>query len=150
MAGNTVCATYARDLQNAIHDHGVGQHVFKLMLYTSLSGLNADLAWTTSTNEVVGAGYVANGATLTNVAPSLSGKTGFSQWEDITFSGADFSTVGGVIYNSTPKGVVAAGPWPTVMVLDFGKTVTRSGTDLVVRMPTADALNALVRVRVEE
>ena len=149
MAGNTICVSYAAEVLKSMHDHRVGGHVFKLMLFTSLENLNSNTSLTTSTNEVSGTGYVAGGATLTNIAPDSSGKVGFCSFEPVTFPAADFSTVGAVIYNSTPYGLATAGPYPTVMVLDFGQTVTRSGTDLVVQMPTTDELNSLIRIIIE-
>lgn len=113
---------------------------YKIALYTSAATLDATTTAYTVTNEVSGTGYTAGGETLTVVAPTTSGTTAFVDFANVTWSAADFTARGALIYDSTTAGT------PAVAVLDFGADKTSSGGDFVVQFPTADASNAIVRV----
>jgi len=77
---------------------------------------------------------------LTNVTPTTSGTTAFTDFNDITFTSATITARGALIYNDT-----AAGD-PTVVVLDFGTDKTSTAGDFQVVFPTADASNAIIRI----
>jgi hypothetical protein len=84
--------------------------------------------------------YSAGGGALTNVTPTTSGTTAFTDFDDITFTSATITARGALIYNDT-----AAGD-PAVVVLDFGTDKTSTAGDFQVVFPTADASNAIIRI----
>jgi hypothetical protein len=92
------------------------------------------------TNEASGSGYSAGGAALTNVTPTTSGTTAFTDFNDLTFSAATITARGALIYNDT-----AAGD-PAVVVLDFGSDKTSTSGDFTIIFPTADSSNAIIRI----
>ena len=68
-----------------------------------------------STNqEASGTNYTAGGAALTNINPTTSGTTAFTDFADLTFGTATITARGCMIYNDTASGD------PTVAVFDFG------------------------------
>jgi len=122
----------------AKHDFTVGGSTFNLALYDDNASLNADTTVYSTTDEVTGTGYSAGGAALTNITPVLGGTTAYADFADLTFSTVTLTARGGLIYNSANNEAVA--------VLDFGTNQTRTAADLVIQFPTADALNAIVRI----
>lgn len=119
--------------------HDFSSDTFKLALYDADANLGASTTAYSATNEVVGSGYSAGGETLTAVAPTSSGVTAYSDFADVTFSTVTISARGGLVYNSSQANKAVA-------ILDFGYTVTKTAADLVVTFPTADAVNAIVRI----
>jgi hypothetical protein len=93
-----------------------------------------------ATNEVSGTGYTAKGAALTNINPTTSGTTAFTDFADLTFSSSSITARGALIFNDT-----AAGD-PAVCALDFGADKTSSSGDFTIQFPTADASNAIIRI----
>ena len=77
---------------------------------------------------------------MTNVTPTSSGTTAFTDFNDITFTSATITARGALIYNDS-----AAGD-PTVVVLDFGSDKTSTSGDFQIVFPTADASNAIIRI----
>jgi hypothetical protein len=93
------------------------------------------------TNEVANSGsYSAGGGALTNVTPTTSGTTAFTDFDDITFTSATITARGALIYNDT-----AAGD-PSVVVLDFGSDKASTAGDFQIVFPTADASSAIIRI----
>lgn len=130
----------------AAHDFRLsGGDTFKIALYTNSATFDATTTAYTATNETTGTGYTAGGNTLTNVDPTSTSTTAFTDFADTSWSSASFTARGALIYNSTPTAGLGLTN-PTVCVLDFGsdKTVT-SGTFTVV-FPTPDASNAIIRI----
>lgn len=113
--------------------------VFKIALFTSSATFSAATTAYAATNEVVGTGYTAGGATLTNVTPTSSGTTAFVDFSDVTWSTATITARGALIYNSSKSNKAVA-------VLDFGSDKTSTAADFVVTFPAADATNAIVRL----
>jgi hypothetical protein len=115
-------------------------NAFKMALYTSSATLGASTTAYTATNEVAnGNGYTTTGATLTNVTPSTSGTTAFTDFADVTWSTASFTARGCLIYNDTNSD-------RAVSAHDFGSDKTASGGDFQVTFPAADASNAIIRI----
>lgn len=103
--------------------------------YANITG-NAD--------ETTGTGYTAGGANLTNVDPTSTGTTAFTDFSpDPSWTSASFSTVGCMIYNSTWTGPVQN---PSVSTHDFGGTQTVASGTFTAVMPVADATNAILRI----
>jgi hypothetical protein len=127
------------------HDFSAaGGHTFKLALYTSSATLGASTTDYSTTNEVVGTGYTAGGATLTNVEPTSSGTTALLDFADVSWAGATFTARGAVLYNTTTAG--GGSTTDAVAVLDFGTDKTVSAGTFTVNFPTADASSAIIRI----
>lgn len=144
--GNFMCTSFKVQLMQAAHDFRLtGGDTFKIALYTNSATFDATTTAYTVTNEISGTGYTAGGNTLTNVDPTSTTTTAFTDFADTSWSSASFTARGALLYNSTPTAGLGLTN-PTVCVLDFGsdRTVT-SGTFTVV-FPTADATNAIIRI----
>ena len=103
--------------------------------------LGASTTAYTTTGEVANSGsYTAGGGALTNVNPSTSGTTGFTDFADISFTTATITARGALIYNDTASGD------PAVVVLDFGSNKSSSAGDFAVVMPTFNSSSALIRI----
>jgi hypothetical protein len=108
--------------------------------------LDATTTAYSATNEVSGTGYSAGGQSLTNVDPTTSGTTAFTDFADETWTTATITARGALIYNSTPNTTSIAVTNPAVVVLDFGADKTSTAGDFTVVFPTADASNAIIRI----
>lgn len=136
-----MCTSFKAELMTGTHDFTTSTgNSFKMALYTSSATLSAATTAYTATNEVSGTGYTATGQALTNVTPTTSGTTAYTDFADVTWSTATITARGALIYNDT-----AAGD-PAVVVLDFGADKTSTAGDFVVQFPTADASNAIIRI----
>ena len=111
----------------------------KIALFTSAATLNAATTAYSTTNEVVGTGYVAGGNTLAGATISSSGTTAFVDFSNTTWTSATITARGALIYNSSKANRAIA-------VLDFGADKTSTAGDFTVQMPAADASNALIRI----
>jgi hypothetical protein len=110
-------------------------------LYDNSASFTAATTAYTVTNEVPDSGsYAAGGGTLTNVTPTTSGTTAFTDFADLSFTSATITAFGALIYNDT-----AAGD-PTVCVLDFGGSKTSTSGTFTIVFPTADATDAIIRI----
>ena len=139
-SGNYMCTSFKKELLFGVHDFANGADTFNIALYTSSATLGATTTAYTATNEVSGTGYTAGGETLTNVTPSSSGTTAFTDFADVTWTNATITARGALIYNDTEAGD------PAVVVLDFGSDKTSTAGDFVIQFPTADASNAIIRI----
>jgi len=110
----------------------------KMALYTASADLNAGTLVYTTANEVVGAGYVAGGNTLTGVTVLASGTTAYLDFADTTWNPANFTARGALIYNTSLGNLAVA-------VLDFGADKTAT-TSFTVQMPANTATSALIRI----
>ena|SRR6056297_89990 len=141
-SGNFMCTSFKEELLTATHDftNGTGS-TFKLALYDSTATLNAATTAYTTSGEVAASGsYSAGGGALTNVTPTSSGTTAFTDFADITFTSTTITARGALVYNDT-----AAGD-PSVVVLDFGDDKTSTNGDFQVIFPTADSSTAIIRI----
>jgi hypothetical protein len=140
--GNFMCTSFKVELMRAVHNftNGTG-NTFKLALYNNSASFTAATTAYTATNEVANSGtYTAGGGTLTNVTPTSSGTTAFTDFADLSFTSATITAFGALIYNDS-----AAGD-PTVCVLDFGGAKTSTSGTFTIVFPTADASNAIIRI----
>lgn len=116
-------------------------NTFKLALYDNNAAFTAATTAYTATDEVANSGtYSAGGGTLTNITPTTSGTTAFTDFDDLSFTSATITAYGALIYNDT-----AAGD-PAVCVLDFGGAKTSTSGTFQIIFPTADASNAIIRI----
>jgi hypothetical protein len=140
-----MCTSFKDQILEAVHDfRSSGGDTFKIALYSSAATLGATTTAYTSSNEVANSGtYAAGGGTLTNVSPTTSGTTAFTDFDDISFTSATINARGALIYNSTPTHTYTN---PSVAVLDFGgDKISTSGT-FTIQFPAADASNAIIRI----
>ena len=87
------------------------------------------------TNEVVGAGYTAGGATLAGKAVTQddTNNRGVCDADDVTWAAATITARGAVVYKST--GVASTSP--LICYIDFGADKTSSGGDLKIEWNAA-------------
>lgn len=141
-----MCTSFKDQILEGVHDfRSSGGDTFKIALYSSAATLDATTTAYTSSNEVANSGtYSAGGGTLTNVTPTTSGTTAFTDFDDISFTSATINARGALIYNTTPTHTYTN---PSVVVLDFGgDKISTSGT-FTIQFPAADASNAIIRIQ---
>ena len=140
--GNFMCTSFKQEILQGVHDFTVSTgDTFKLALYTNSASFTAATTAYTVINEVGNSGtYAAGGGTLTNITPTTSGTTAFTDFADITFTSATITARGALIYNDTVAGD------PAVVVLDFGSDKSSTSGDFQIVFPTADASNAIIRI----
>jgi hypothetical protein len=142
----TATTSFKVELPQGIHNFGpTSPDTFKVALYTAAASLDATTAIYTTAGEVVGAGYVAGGNTLTiSVTPvaannSLGVPTSYWSFANTSWENATFTARGALIYNST-KGD------KTVAVLDFGSDKTMNNDTFQIIFPAPDANSAIIRI----
>jgi hypothetical protein len=115
-SGNFMCTSFKVELMQAVHNFTTGTgNTFKLALYDNSASFTAATTAYTVTNEVANSGtYAAGGGTLTNVTPTSTSTTAFTDFADLSFTSATITAYGAMIYNDS-----AAGD-PSVCILDFG------------------------------
>jgi hypothetical protein len=141
-SGNFMCTSFKVELLKGVHDftNGTGD-TFKLALYDNSASFDASTTAYTASNEVGASGtYSAGGGTLTNVTPTSSGTTAFTDFADISFTSATITAYGELIYNDTEAGD------PSVCVLDFSGAKTSTNGTFTVIFPTADSTSAIIRI----
>jgi len=113
---------------------------FKIALYTNDATLDPSTSAYTTTNEVVGVGYVAGGNTLTGakVTQDDTADVVYITFDSPTTWTGTFSTRGALIYDSSSSNF-------SVCVLDFGAIKTITSETLTVTLPDNTATTALIR-----
>lgn len=131
-----VCNSYKQEAMQGVH---AAADVYKMALYVAAATLDKNTTVYSTTNEVVGPGYTAGGATLADFAVTLSGDTAVLDFSDPSWANATITARGALIYNSS-KGNKA------VAAFNFGSDVTSTNGTFVAQIPVADAANGLVRI----
>lgn len=141
-SGNYMCTSFKVELMQAVHNFTTGTgSTFKLALYDNNASFTAATTAYTATDEVGASGtYSAGGGTLTNVTPTSTSTTAFTDFADLSFTGATITAYGAMIYNDS-----AAGD-PSVCILDFGGAKTSTTGTFTIIFPTADATSAIIRI----
>lgn len=135
-----MCTSFKVELLTGTHNFTASTgDVFKIALYTSSATLGASTTVYSTSNEVVGTGYTAGGNTLSNVTPTSSGTTAFTDFADTTWTTATITANGALIYNSSKSNKAVA-------VLAFGADKTSTAGDFTIVFPAADATNAIIRL----
>jgi hypothetical protein len=143
--GNFMSTSFKDQILEGVHDfRSAGGDTFKLALYDNSASFTAATTAYTATNEVGNSGtYAAGGGTLTNVSPTTSSTTAFTDFADLSFTSATITAFGALIYNTTPNHTYTN---PTVCVLDFGGAKTSTSGTFTIIFPTADATDAIIRI----
>jgi len=113
----------------------------RMALYTALADIGpTTTSYTGTTNEVTGTGYTAGGELVTGATISTDTQTGtvYVNFNNVSWSGANFTARGALIYNVTRSN-------KSVAVLDFGSDKTFTSTNNTVTMPANTATTALIR-----
>ena len=131
----TLTTSFKQEVLLGVHD--LATDTLKLALFTASADLNASTTVYSTANEVVGMGYSAGGAVLTDVTVLTSGTTAYVDFADVVWTPAAFTARGALIYNAS-KGNKA------IAVLDFGADKTAT-TSFTVQMPANTANAALIR-----
>jgi hypothetical protein len=139
-----MCTSFKQELLEGKHNFRSGGHTFNLALFTSAATLGAATTDYSVTNEASGTNYNAGGSALTNVNPTSSGTTAFTDFNDLTFSSVTITANGAMIYNTTTEG--GSGTTDSVIILAFGGDKTATNGDFTIQFPTADASNAIIRI----
>lgn len=141
-SGNFMCTSFKVELMKAVHNFTTSTgNTFKLALYDNTPSFNASTTAYTSSGEVSASGtYSAGGGALTNVTPTSTGTTAFTDFADLSFTSATITAYGAMIYNDS-----AAGD-PSVCILDFGGAKTSTNGTFTIIFPTADATSAIIRI----
>lgn len=140
--GNFMCTSFKKELMQGVHNftNGTG-NTFKLALYTNSASFTASTTAYTATNEVTASGsYASGGGTLTNVTPTSSGTTAFTDFDDLSFTTATITAYGALIYNDSATGD------PSVVVLDFGGAKTSTNGTFQIIFPAATSSDAIIRI----
>jgi len=141
-SGNFMCTSFKVELMKAVHNFTTGTgNTFKLALYDNTPSFTAATTAYTASGEVANSGtYSAGGGALTNVTPTSSGTTAFTDFADLSFTSATITAYGAMIYNDS-----AAGD-PSVCILDFGGAKTSTNGTFTIIFPTADSTSAIIRI----
>ena len=129
---------------NSSGDTPVGS-AFKIALYNSSADLTATTTAYTSTEELATAtGYTRPGKALTNTGVGISTVTSFTDFSDVSWTSASFTTRGCLIYNSSTISGLTANA--AVCSIDFGGDKTVSSGTFTIQFPTNDASDAIIRI----
>ena len=133
----TMCSSFKQQI--LLGEHDLETDVLKIALYTSSATLGASTTVYTTSDEVVGTGYVAGGNTLTGATVSLSGTIALVTFDNTTWAASTITARGALIYNSSKSNKAIA-------VLDFGGDKTSTAGNFTVQFPTNDASSAIIRI----
>jgi hypothetical protein len=140
MITQTACTVFKSNMLKGLENFNTGTpYTYKIALYNALANLDdATTAYTTS-NEVTGTGYTAGGKTLTpsSIAYDTDSNTAYLSFTNVTWTPANFTCRGALVYNSTTNAAV--------FVLNFGSDKTAT-TSFTVQFPTANSTNAILRI----
>ena len=141
-SGNYMCTSFKVELMKAVHNFTTGTgDTIKLAMYDNNASFTAATTAYTATDEVAASGtYAAGGGALTNVTPTSTGTTAFTDFADLSFTSATITAYGAMIYNDSAAGN------PSVCILDFGGAKTSTSGTFTIIFPTADATSAIIRI----
>jgi hypothetical protein len=132
----TLTTSFKQDILLGVHD--LDTDTIKMALFLATADLGAATTVYTTTGETSGTGYTAGGLTLTGVTVLTSGTTAYVDFADPSWSPANFTARGALIYNASKSNKAIA-------VLDFGADKTATNT-FTVQMPANTATSALIRI----
>ena len=134
----TQCTVFKVNLLKALENFNTGSpYVYRIALYTAVANLNADTLLYTTDGEITGTGYTAGGEILAPTVPVSSDTTAYISFANVTWTPANFTCRGALIYNGTTGAAVA--------VLNFGSDKTATNT-FTVTFPTATSTSAVLRI----
>ena len=137
--GQAQTTTFKLNLLKGLENFFTGTpYTYKIALYNALATINSETTAYTTDNEITGTGYVAGGNVLTpTVGSDTSNNTAFVTFANVTWSPANFTAAGALIYNSTTNASVA--------VLSFGGEKTAT-TTFTIAFPADTSTTAVLRI----
>ena len=140
---STLTTSFKKELLQGVHNFNKASSpdTFKLALYSSSASLDASTTAFTTSGEVSGTNYTSGGATLTlkTGTPTTDGSTAVVDFDNLTFSNVTVTAAGALIYNSTDSN-------KAICVIDFGKDITATASDLTITFPSTGASNSIIRL----
>jgi len=125
--------------QILLGQHDLDTDVLKMALYTSSASLGADTTVYTTSGETSGTGYTAGGVVLTNVTVNSGNGIAYVNFDNPTWSGTSFTTIGALIYNSSKSN-------KSIAVINFGQNQSTTNENFVLQMPSNNPTFALIRL----
>ena len=137
---NSVYNHFKKELANGTFNFT--DNTFKIMLVTSsyTPDIDADKVYEDVTNEVVGAGYVAGGATLANLLVSQDDGDDegvVDNTADITWGSSSITARGAVVYRDGDSGKDS----DLVCFIDFTTDKTSDNGDFTIQFDSEGILN---------
>ena len=137
--GQGQTTTFKLNLLKGLDNFFTGSpYTYKIALYDASADINSETTAYTTTNEITGTGYTAGGEVLTpTIGSDTSNNTAYVTFANVTWSPANFTAAGALIYNSTTNASVA--------VLNFGADKTAT-TSFTIQFPSATSTSAILRI----
>jgi hypothetical protein len=137
--GQAQTTTFKLNLLKGLENFFTGSpYTYKIALYDAIATINSETTAYTTTNEITGTGYTAGGKTLApTIGSDTSNNSAYVTFANVTWSPANFTAAGALIYNSTTNASVA--------VLSFGGQKTAS-TTFTIEFPAATSTTAVLRI----
>jgi hypothetical protein len=137
--GQAQTTTFKLNLLKGLENFFTGSpYTYKIALYDATAMINSETTAYTTTNEITGTGYTAGGEVLTpTVGSDTSNNTAYVSFANVTWSPANFTAAGALIYNSTTNASVA--------VLSFGGEKIAT-TTFTIEFPAATSTTAVLRI----
>ena len=139
MIQQTACTVFKVNLASRLEDFtATSPYTYKIALYTANANIGPSTTIYTADGEVTGTGYTATGKNLTIIPVATGNSTvAYISFDNVTWSPANFTARGALIYNSTTGAAVC--------VLDFGSDKTATNT-FTVTFPSATSTDAVIRL----
>jgi len=146
---SALCTSFKVELLEGDQDFTNGADAYKVALMKALASQSGTYdASTTNYSDVTGnsdelaatGGYSTGGFALTNVNPTSTGTTAFTDFSaNASWGSATFTTRGCIIYNTSDSN-------SAVCVINFGADYAVSGGTFEIQWPAADSTNAIIRI----
>lgn len=129
--------SFKQELLQGVHDFDTDS--YKMMLVTSSYTATAGHSKRSDiTNEVSGTGYITGGATVANLATSLSSNTATLDGDDVVWSSSTITARAGVLYKDNGG---AASADELVAYFDFGSDITSTNGDFTAQVNASGFLD---------
>jgi hypothetical protein len=137
--GQAQTTTFKLNLLQGLVNFNTGSpYTYKIALYDATATINSETSAYTTQNEITGTGYIAGGKILVpTVGSDTSNNTAYVTFANVTWSPANFTAAGALIYNSTTNASVA--------VLNFGGE-KRATSTFTIEFPAATSTTAVLRI----
>ena len=137
--GQAQTTTFKLNLLQGLENFtGTSPYTYKIALYDATATINSETTAYTTDHEITGTGYVAGGKVLTpTIGSDTSNNTAYVTFANVTWSPANFTAAGALIYNSTTNASVA--------VLNFGGEKIAT-TTFTIEFPAATSTTAVLRI----
>ena len=137
--GQAQTTTFKLNLLQGLVNFNTGSpYTYKIALYDATATINSETSAYTTQNEITGTGYIAGGKILVpTVGSDTSNNTAYVTFANVTWSPANFTAAGALIYNSTTNASVA--------VINFGGE-KRATSTFTIEFPAATSTTAVLRI----